>query len=366
MQRELARWSMRPSTRILTTRRGIRAAGAVGAKRGLASKGPSSSRAVTSGKPAVVWQVSQPLLRRAYSSLSSSSTSEPDGKQPGVFHQIQDIPSSSSSSSGGQHSSSSIATITISNPTKLNIVNTRILQDLCTVCEELSNYDDTSSSTSSPPLRCVILTGALPSHGKPPSFIAGADITEMKLLTSPAEAKTFITKIHAACTSLRRLPVPVIGRVDGFCLGAGLEILASCDLRIATQRSTFGMPEVAIGIPSVVEAALLPGLIGMGRTRRLLYLAERIDAREAERWGLVERVVETTEALDQGVEDWWRRIADMGTGAVRLQKRLMQRWENCHVDGGIAAGVEVFAEAFEDGGEEARRLMGERFLGRRR
>ena len=86
------------------------------------------------------------------------------------------------------------------------------------------------------------------------------------------------------------VPVPVIAYVNGCCLGAGLEVMAACDLRIATENSVFSMPEVRSGIPAVVEAALLPGPIGLGRTRRLLYLAERLGAREAERWGLVEMV----------------------------------------------------------------------------
>ena len=153
--------------------------------------------------------------------------------------------------------------------------------------------------------------------------------------------------------------------MHGYALGAGLEILAACDLRVATRASVFGMPEVRVGIPSVVEAALLLGLIGMGRTRRLLYLAENVDAGTAERWGLVEEVVEDEGALDEVVGEWMDKICGMGPRAVRAQKRLMLGWEEQTVSEGIQAGVEAFAEAFEDGGEEPRRMMGA-FLGRKK
>ncbi|KAK5110872.1 hypothetical protein LTR85_000710 [Meristemomyces frigidus] len=249
-----------------------------------------------------------------------------------------------------------VATITVSNPRKLNIVNTEILDRVIEACNSLSS--DAS-------LRAVILTGGETAPGKAASFIGGADIKEMHQLSSSDEAKTFISRIHLASKALRDLPVPVIAKVHGLSLGAGLEIMGACDLRIATKDSVLGMPEVKVGIPSVVEAALLPGLIGMGRTRRLLYLAENIDAAEAERWGLIEKVVEDGAALDEAVDDWVAKIAEMGPKAIRSQKRLMQKWENCTADEGIQAGVAAFAEAFADGGKEPKEFMG-RFVNRRK
>ncbi|KAK0255382.1 hypothetical protein LTS09_009770 [Friedmanniomyces endolithicus] len=241
-----------------------------------------------------------------------------------------------------------IVTLTVSNPAKLNIVNSTILKQLIEACQALSDDSD---------LRAVVLTGGQTIAGKQPSFIGGADITEMHQLSSSIEARSFIERIHLACKAIRDLPIPVIARVHGFCLGAGLEIAAACDMRVATKSSVFGMPEVKVGIPSVVEAALLPGLIGMGRTRRLLYLAENIDAATAERWGLVEKVVPDQQGLDQVVDSWCGMLAGMGPKAVRSQKRLMQKWENSTVDEGVRAGVEAFAEAFADGGSEPRAFM---------
>jgi enoyl-CoA hydratase len=248
-----------------------------------------------------------------------------------------------------------VGTITISNPTKLNIVNSELLAQMTAACESLSS--DVS-------LRAVILTGAT-APTKAASFIGGADISEMASLDSSDSARAFIMKIHLACKALRDLPVPVIARVNGYALGAGLEIMAACDLRLCTRDSVFGMPEVKVGIPSVVEAALLPGLIGMGRTRRLLYLAENIHGPEAVTWGLVDQAVPDERALDAAVEDWTDKLVGMGPKAIRSQKMLMQKWENCSVEEGIMAGVNAYAEAYGDGGKEAKEMM-RKFLNRKK
>jgi enoyl-CoA hydratase/carnithine racemase len=124
--------------------------------------------------------------------------------------------------------------------------NSELLDQMKAACE-------TFSLDSS--LRAVVLTGAT-APSKALSFIGGADISEMAVLHSGDAARAFIMKIHLACKALRDLPVPVIARVNGYALGAGLEIMAACDLRICTSGSVFGMPEVKVGIPSVVESGL--------------------------------------------------------------------------------------------------------------
>jgi enoyl-CoA hydratase/carnithine racemase len=152
--------------------------------------------------------------------------------------------------------------------------------------------------------------------------------------------------VHQTCDCLRRLPVPVIAAIDGYALGAGLEVAVSCDLRVATRRAKFGMPETKVGIPSVVEAALIPHLIGFGRARELLMLGEIIDAETALNWGLVERVVEPA-ALDTEVEMILTALFAAGAQAVRSQKALMQQWETLPTDKAIQAGIDAFARAFE-------------------
>src|SRR2546429_5874836 len=91
----------------------------------------------------------------------------------------------------------------------------------------------------------------------------------------------YTTLFRSAIAAIRAIPVPVIARINGYCLGAGLEAAAACDLRVASDDAVLGMPEVKVGIPSVIEAALLPRLIGRGRTAQLLLLGESLVAAAA-------------------------------------------------------------------------------------
>jgi enoyl-CoA hydratase len=204
-------------------------------------------------------------------------------------------------------------------------------------------------------LRVLILTG----RGER-SFIGGADVNEMAELDK-ASAKNFITRLHEACAALRKIPVPVIARISGYCLGAGLEIAASCDLRIAADHSTFGMPEVNVGIPSVIEAAILPRLIGWGKAAELVYTGDTISATEAVACGLIERAVPAGQ-LNAEVDRWTRAILRAGPRAIRLQKNLLREWERLPLDQAIERGIDVFAAAFET--DEPRVFM-QRFLTRR-
>ena len=123
----------------------------------------------------------------------------------------------------------------------------------------------------------------------------------------PIDALIHFSRCGAACASriceaIRRTPVPVIARVNGWCLGAGLEIAAACDMRAAVTTARFGMPEVLFGLPSGMEACLLPQLIGWGKTRELVFTGRHIDCDEAMQCHLIERMT-TPDKLDQAVED---------------------------------------------------------------
>ena len=205
-------------------------------------------------------------------------------------------------------------------------------------------------------VRVVVLRGA----GER-AFIGGADIREMVDL-APETARPFILSLHRACAAIREAPVPVVARLAGYCLGAGLEIAASCDLRVADAGAKFAMPEVQVGIPSVIEAALLPRLIGWGRASRLIYTGETIGAERAEEWGLVD-----TLAPEGGLDDALARTVDAicaaGPAAIRLQKALMREWEELPLAEAVERSVETFAEAFT-GDEPRRRMRG--FLDRER
>jgi len=238
-----------------------------------------------------------------------------------------------------QRASGSIAYLTLDNRAKLNTLDSALMREFIGAVEGLAGRDD---------LRALVLAGA-----GDKAFIGGANIPEMAALDR-ASAKDFITLVHRTCDCLRKLPVPVIAAINGYALGAGLEVAASCDLGVATTRAKFGMPEVKVGLPSVVEAALIPRLIGFGRARELMMLGETIDADAALRWGLVERVV-PPEALDAEVEKIVAALLTAGSQAVRQQKALMQAWESLPVDAAIAAGIDAFVRAYET--DEPKRML---------
>ncbi len=189
-------------------------------------------------------------------------------------------------------------------------------------------------------LRAMVLTGS-----GPKAFIVGADINEMADIKDPAQAIAFITRLHRCCEAIRDLPVPVIARIHGYCFGGGLEMAAACDVRIASEAALFGMQEVKLGIPSVIEAALLPTLVGWGRAREIMLLGETFTAADALAWRLVEHVIPAS-ALDDTVERWIGNLLTSEPRAVRLQKRLIRRWEDLPLAAAVQAGIDAFAEAY--------------------
>lgn len=241
----------------------------------------------------------------------------------------------------------SVAWVTIRNEGKLNALNASLLDQLAGVLEEAALDEN---------LRAVVITGA-----GDKAFSGGADFNELARLDADS-ARDFITKLHRCCQAVRDLPVPVIARIQGYALGAGLELAASCDLRIAADAAMFGMPEVKLGIPSVIEAALLPTLVGWGRAREILYLGENFTAADALAWGLVERVVPKS-ALDEAVEHCLASLLRNGPRAIRLQKSLIRSWENLPLRAAIEAGIDSLAAAYR--GDEPHLMMRE-FLAARR
>ena len=233
-----------------------------------------------------------------------------------------------------------LARLTIDNASKLNSLDRPLMAEIIEAAEDLA---------ADPQLRLVVLTGA-----GDRAFVGGADIGEIAALDR-GSAREFITLVHRCCDAFRRLPAPVIARIDGYALGAGLELACACDLRVASARALFGMPEVRIGIPSVVEAALLPKLIGHGRARRLLLTGETVGAAEALAWGLVD-VVAPPEALDKAVEDLARPILAAGPNAIRLQKSLILEWEELPTAAAVQRGVECFVRAYDS--DEPARMAG--------
>jgi enoyl-CoA hydratase/carnithine racemase len=187
-------------------------------------------------------------------------------------------------------------------------------------------------------VRAVVLTGA----GR--AFTAGMDVHVLRDLDVPS-AKTLIGGLCAAIDAVHRAPFPVIAAVNGACLGAGFELALACDLRVAAAGAVFGLPEVRVGVPSVIQAALLPPLIGPGRAAELLLLGTTIAAAQALDWGLVNRVVEPG-ALGAAVDELLEALSRCGPGAVRLQKELIIRWRETDLPSAVQAGVNAFATAY--------------------
>ena len=240
-----------------------------------------------------------------------------------------------------------VAYVTVNNPGRRNILGIAGKKALAGAFKDIGR-DQT--------LRVAVLTGA----GER-SFIAGADLAEMKDLTAKG-AKEEHTWTHRACEAIRALPVPVIARINGYCFGAGMELAASCDLRIGVTTAKLGMPEVRFGIPSGMEACLLPQLIGWGKTRELVYTGDHLDAREAARIGFLEKLVEPAD-LDRDVEQWIASILKAGPRAIRLQKKLVRDWERMTIAQAVQAGIRACVEARRT--DEPRRLMAA-FLARKK
>jgi len=232
-----------------------------------------------------------------------------------------------------------VAYVTVNNPEKRNALGIAGKKALAAAFGKLAKDKA---------LRVAVLTGA----GER-SFIAGADLAEMRGLDAKG-AKEEHTWTHRACEAIRALPVPVIARINGYCLGAGMELAASCDLRVGVATAQFGMPEVRFGIPSGMEACLLPRLIGWGKTRELVYTGERLGADEARRIGFLEKVAEPA-GLDAGVEQWVASILAAGPRAIRLQKKLVRDWERMTIAQAVQAGIRACVEARKT--DEPRRLM---------
>ena len=232
-----------------------------------------------------------------------------------------------------------IAQLTISNAGKANILGTPVIRGL---------LGGLATLAQEPGLRALVLTGS----GER-SFIGGADIGEMAGLDR-ASGETFIRGLRDLCEAVRRFPVPVVARIQGWCLGAGLELAMACDLRVAAPTAHFAMPEVKLGIPSVIHAALMPRLIGTARARWLILTGATIDAATALQWGLVD-VVAGAEGLDAAVTAAVAPILACGPAVIATQKALLRDWEDLPLAEAIEASVPAFGRAFASG--EPQRYM---------
>jgi len=191
--------------------------------------------------------------------------------------------------------------VTVNRPDKLNALNVRTIGELGRAAELAAADGD---------VRAVVLTGA-----GDKAFVAGADIAELNTL-GPEEAKEFGLRGQAVFNRFERLPKPVVAAVNGYALGGGCELAMACHVRIASANAVFGQPEVKLGlIPGYAGTQRLPRLVGKGRALELLLTGRNVKAEEAERIGLVNRVVEP-EALVPAVDEFLSAVFRNGPLAV--------------------------------------------------
>jgi enoyl-CoA hydratase len=240
-----------------------------------------------------------------------------------------------------------VVRLTICNAGSLNILGSPVINGLTEGLQALATDRQ---------IRALVISGQ-----SEKSMIGGADIKEMAGLDQKS-AEKFITGLRDLCEAVRSFPGPVIARMPGWCLGGGLEVAAACDFRIAAHDSKFGMPEVRVGIPSVIHAALLPRLIGWGRARWLIMTAENIDAHTALAWGLVD-VVAPQGGLDVAVERTVQALLECAPEALRAQKALLRQWEELPLKESVNLSIGVFGKSYLTG--EPQRLM-QAFIDRKR
>ncbi|MBN9574433.1 MAG: enoyl-CoA hydratase/isomerase family protein [Alicycliphilus denitrificans] len=225
------------------------------------------------------------------------------------------------------------AVLTITDAGPLNVLSTPVIRALTAQLGELAENSE---------LHCLVLRGS-----GSRAFIAGADIKEMAALTA-STGRAFIGALRDLCNAVRHFPVPVIVRLEGHTLGGGLELAMAGDLRIAADDAVVGMPEVKVGIPSVIHAAMMPAQIGAARAAWLLLTGENIPATQAQQWGLINECV-SRDRLDERILEIAEGLAQIGPVVLRQQKRLLRRWECMTVDAAIDDSIAEFGEAFKTG-----------------
>ena len=228
------------------------------------------------------------------------------------------------------------ACMTINRPDKLNALNAEVMASLKAMCAWMEETDN---------VRVLVVTGASsnpPPEGKrakPHAFVAGADITEFAGAGSDVIRERFTDN---AVEALWNLSKPTIAMVDGFALGGGCEVACSCDIRIASDRATFGTPEINLGlIPGYGATQRLERLVGYGKAHEMIMTGDMVPAEEAHRIGLVNHVV-PSEELKETVFSMARRIGSKSSHALRVGKETVR----AALDVGLTDGVGIEAEAF--------------------
>ena len=232
----------------------------------------------------------------------------------------------------GKDKEKGIVKLTINRPEVRDALNTATRQEIRNAIDEIEKDGD---------VRVVIITGA----GEK-AFVSGADITAFKDATPIVMEESASTLGQQLFSNIENLSVPVIAMINGFCLGGGLELAMCCDIRIASDNAKFGQPEINIGLfPGAGGTQRLPRLIGWGKAKELIYTGKIIDAAEAERISLVDRVV-PPEKLEEEVNQLAETIASKSPLIIKLAKKAINRGMYTDLAAGLAYEKANFALCF--------------------
>jgi enoyl-CoA hydratase/carnithine racemase len=224
----------------------------------------------------------------------------------------------------------STAVLILEGRTDLNLLGLELFQSL------INRLDEVAADAS---ITTLVLRGS----GER-ALTAGVDLYEMRGLT-PQTAEVFIRTLHKAIRKVLTLPIPVVAAINGLCLGGGLELVLACDLRIASEDSIFGLPEVLAGVPSVIEASLLPKTIGLGRARRLIMTGESITSQEALDIGLVDQVVPKN-AVNTTALEATKRFRNISPRILAAQKDIIVKWLELGDEQAAQYSIKAFALGF--------------------
>ncbi|NLY86536.1 MAG: short-chain-enoyl-CoA hydratase [Tissierellia bacterium] len=223
-----------------------------------------------------------------------------------------------------------IGILSINRPEALNALNSAVLDELDKAIDMINKDDE---------IYVLILTG----EGR--AFVAGADIKEMKDMNSMA-ARDFAEKGMRIFRKIELMEKPVIAAVNGFALGGGCELCMCCDIRIASENAKFGQPEVGLGItPGFAGTQRLPRLVGLGKAKELVFTGVTIDANEALRIGLVNKVVAADKLMEEAME-MANTIVKKSQLAVRYAKTAINRGIETDIETGMAIEKDLFGLCF--------------------
>ncbi|WP_413299891.1 enoyl-CoA hydratase-related protein [Bacillus sp. 1P10SD] len=220
--------------------------------------------------------------------------------------------------------------IIFNQPEKLNCLTKK---DLLQIKQHLKRISSNEN------IRVVIFTG---SGNK--AFSAGMDFNEFNQLT-PMDAHSLISDLKTVCELIRKIPQPVIMGINGYCIGGAMEMCMAADIRVAVKNAVFSMPEIQLGIPSVLDSVLLQQHVGLSLAKEMLLTGNPINVERMNQFGFLNAVVEESELMNK-VEEYAKVFIEKPYLTLKQQKELFETWQNSSLDYAISDSMNQFALAF--------------------